>query len=117
MTDPAAPPTPGPPGTGLGVIGLVFDFIISPLGLILSIMAKVQSNRAGVKNGVATLGIILGIVFTIGGAIVAVLIGIAVIGQVSECAQLGDGTHVVGNLVYTCTPGRTVVGVANNGSN
>jgi hypothetical protein len=110
MTEPGASPATPTPGAGLGIIGLVFDFIIAPLGLILSIVAKVQSNRAGIKNGIATAGIVLGIIFTIGQAILAVVIIAVSISGFSECDKLGNGSHVVGNTSYYCTPGRVVVG-------
>jgi hypothetical protein len=114
MTEAGAAPAVSTPGASLGVIGLVFDFVFAPLGLTFSILGKVQSNRAGVKNGIATVGIVLGIVFTIGGVFLAVVLGSLVIGGVGECAKLGNGTHVVGNTTYTCTPGRSVVSTGSN---
>ena len=64
-------PTPAPaaaapaaaPGKTLGIVGLVFAFLFPLLGLILSIVAKVQSRGAGIKNTPATVGIILSIIF------------------------------------------------------
>jgi hypothetical protein len=110
MTESGASSAAPTPGVGLGIIGLVVDFLLAPLGLILSIVAKVQSNRAGVKNGIATAGIVLGIVFTIGQAILAIVIIAVTIRGFSACDRLGNGSHVVGNSTYYCTPGRVVVG-------
>ena len=120
MTDPTLPPyqpsyqpaSQSEAGKGLGIAGFIVDFVAAPVGLILSIVAKVQSNRAGVKNGLATAGIILGVVFTIGGIVGIVAFGFAIGGAAAECAKLGNGTHVVGNSTYTCTP--TSVNVSTN---
>jgi hypothetical protein len=114
MTDPVQPVQPvvpvqpvavvnGPrPGFGLGVAGLIIDFFIPILGLILSIVGKVQSSRAGVKNGPATVGIVLGIIFTIG-AIIGIVVAVTALGGVAaECATLGAGHHVVNGVTYTC---------------
>ena len=90
------------PGRGLGIAGLIIDFFVAPLGLILSIVAKVQSSRAGVKNGPATVGIVLGIIFTIGYVIAAIAIGAGIGALASECANLGSGTHTVNGMTYTC---------------
>jgi hypothetical protein len=121
MTDPTVPPyqaTPLPPyeaatpseaGKGLGIAGFIVDFFVAPVGLILSIVAKVQSSRAGVKNGLATAGIILGVIFTIGGVIGIVAFGVAIGGAAAECAKLGNGTHIVGNSTYRCEPGSVNV--------
>ena len=113
MTEPVAAPFPSDAGTGLGIAGFIVDFFVAPLGLILSIVAKVQSNRAGVKNGLATAGIILGIVFTIVGVIVVVLFAVVLGRAASECAKLGDGTHVIGNSTYTCGNGSFNVSTVN----
>jgi hypothetical protein len=83
VTDPAVPPPVAPtpayaaapaviPGRTLGIVGLIVTFFFSLLGLILCIVAKVQSNNAGVKNTPATVGIVLGIVFLVGGIIAIV---------------------------------------------
>jgi hypothetical protein len=113
MTDPVVPPAPAPTpsaaGKGLGIAGFIVDFFVAPVGLILSIVAKVQSSRAGVKNGLATAGIVLGAIFTIGGVIGIVAFGAAIGGVAAECAKLGNGTHVVGNSTYKCAPGSANV--------
>ena len=53
------------PGKTLGIVALIVSFFFSVLGIILGIVAKVQSNRAGVKNTPATVAIVLGIIFFI----------------------------------------------------
>ena len=110
MTDPTPAPaaqpvvvTDGPvPGRGLGIAGLIIDFFIPVLGLILSIVAKVQSGRAGVRNTPATVGIVLGIIFTIGAIIAAIVLAGTIGALASECANLGAGVHHVNGVTYTC---------------
>jgi len=69
MTDPAArpaaPAAAPAPGKGLTIAGIVFAFIIPLLGLILSIVALVQSRNAGQKNGAAIAGIVISIAWPI----------------------------------------------------
>jgi hypothetical protein len=112
MTDPTPAPAPAAqpvvvtnapvPGRGLGIAGLIIDFFIPILGLILSIVAKVQSSRVGAKNTVATVGIVLGIIFTVG-YIIGIIVLAGTLGAVaSECANLGSGVHHVNGVTYTC---------------
>ena len=110
MTDPAVPPpapqyaaAPVVPGRGLGIAGLIFAFVFAPLGLILSIVAKVQSNKAGAKNGLATAGIIISIIAIVFYVILFIILGVTAAALVSQCAQLGSGVHDTGNgVVVTC---------------
>jgi succinate dehydrogenase/fumarate reductase cytochrome b subunit len=82
------------PGKTLGIVGLILAIFFSLIGLIVSIVARSQSKKAGFKNTPATIGIIIGIVlfviqvFIVVGLIVA---GISVFN--SECRSLGSGTH------------------------
>jgi hypothetical protein len=106
-TPPAAPPVGPPvatsnPGSGLAIAGIVLDFIFAPLGLILSIVAKVQSNKAGVHNTAATVGVVLGIIFSVISVIAGIAIGVGIGSLAGECAQLGAGVHHVGAATYTC---------------
>ena len=108
MTDPAAPAPAAPapasaPGKTLGIVGLVFAFVFALLGLILSIAAKVQSNRAGVKNTPATAGIVVSIIVLVGYVIIGIALAGVLGGVVAECANLGPGVHVVGGVTYTCS--------------
>jgi hypothetical protein len=94
------------PGRTLGIVGFVLSFVgfIDVAGLIICIVAMVKSRRAGQKNGFALAGIIISIVgILFCGGIIA-LIAPPLIHASQECARLGDGTHVMGNSTYTCTP-------------
>jgi hypothetical protein len=100
----AAPPPqygePAPaavPGKTLGIVAFVVSFFASLIGLILGIVALVQSRKAGHKNGWAVAAIILGAVFFVITIIVVItLIGLAVSGaaQIAEfCEMYGPGSH------------------------
>jgi len=102
---PAAPYSPQPvnPGQTLGVVGLVLDFIVLPVGLILSIVALSKSKKAGMTNGVAVAGIVVGAIF-----MVFAIIGIAfaVVGATAlaqQCQELGPGVHYVNGVTVTCS--------------
>jgi hypothetical protein len=111
MTDPTPAPAAQPvvvtnapvPGRSLGIAGLIIDFFIPILGLILSIVAKVQSGRANVRNTPATVGIVLGIIFTIGYVILIIVLAVGAGALASECATLGSGVHHVNGVTYTCS--------------
>ncbi len=94
------------PGRVLGIVGLILAFLAPVIGLILSIVALVQSKKAGVRNGLALAGVIVGAAFT--AAILAVIL-IATItfgGRVGTaldlCAQNGPGTYTQDGTTITC---------------
>lgn len=113
---PAAPeqqayqPAPAPgafPGKGLGIAGLVLAFLMPLIGLILSLVAKSQSKKAGVKNTPATVGVIVSIVLLVI-EVIALIVVIAILASVSSqiaeaCAILGPGVHTVEGFTYTCS--------------
>jgi len=99
MTTPAPAPMAAPVSDGktLGIVGLVLAFLFSLAGLIVSIIARGQSKRAGVPNGPATAGIIIsiiGIILTVIWIVVAIL-GFAALA--SACAGLGPGVYTLDN--------------------
>ncbi|MGG7452546.1 DUF4190 domain-containing protein [Plantibacter auratus] len=99
----AAPSGDATAGKTLGIVGLILAFLAPPIGLILSIVALVQSKNAGVKNTLAKVGLILSIVFIVL-AIIATIAGIA-IGAAAfneACASLGSGVHTDGTTTITC---------------
>lgn len=104
---PAAPGTaPVVPGKGLGIAGLVLAIVLPLIGLIVSIIAKAKSKKAGVKNTPATAGIIVGAILTAVGIIVAIIIvavSASLVGGVVEmCGELGPGVWEVDGVTYTC---------------
>lgn len=104
-------PAPTNPHKTLSIVGFIlsFFFLLNFAGLVVSIVAMVKSRRAGFGNGFALAGIIiggLGVLLTL--AVLAMAIP-ALIDGASTCAELGNGTHVIGDRVYTCTPGSFYV--------
>ncbi len=89
------------PGKSLGIAGFVLSILgpLSLIGLILSIIAFVQSKKAGMKNGFALAGIIIGTVITVG-LIALFVVGITTV--VQTCAELGSGVHERNGITYTC---------------
>lgn len=110
MTTPAPAPTPAAPaasdGKTLGIVGLILAIFIPIVGLIVSIVARGQSKRAGVSNGAATAGIVISILILVIGIIVAIVVGVsgaALFGNLAQiCAEYGTGEWVVNGVTYTC---------------
>lgn len=97
MTTPAPAAAPAAvPGKTLGIVGLILAFIgpLSLLGLILSIVAKVQSKRAGVKNTPATVGIVIGIIVIVLTIVLYVTVFATLL---SACNGLEPGVYDTGN--------------------
>lgn len=98
------PPVAAPvvPGKTLGIVALIVAFFFSLLGLILGLVARSQSKRAGVKNTPATIAIVLSIIFMVLGIIGGIVWASAIGSLFNACAQLGPGVHEVGGVTYTC---------------
>ncbi len=95
------------PGRTLGIVGFILAILIAPVGLVISIIAFVQSRKAKTGNGFALAGIIIGAVFTVLGAIlIAVIASFAadLAGQIIEaCQGLPSGSPVtVQGQTTTC---------------
>lgn len=104
MTTPAPAPAPAPVSDGktLGIVGLVLAFLFSLAGLIVSLIARSQSKKAGVPNGPATAGVIIsiiGLVITIIWVVVAIAAAATLLGT---CADLGPGVHELDGVTVTC---------------
>lgn len=86
------------PGKTLGIVGLICAIIwpISIVGLIISIIAMVKSRKAGMGNGFALAGIIIGAIGVITGIIAIVgLIALIPFSQevVEFCQTAGPGVQ------------------------
>ncbi|AYF97774.1 DUF4190 domain-containing protein [Protaetiibacter intestinalis] len=113
MTDPNVPAAPAPqpaaaapgsyPGKGLGIAGLILSIFVAIVGLILSIVALRQSKKAGYGNVPAVVGIIIGILGSIGWIIFWIVIIGTAVALASQCAELGPGVHEVGGVTITCS--------------
>lgn len=86
------------PGRVLGIVGFILAIFIAPVGLIISIIAFVKSRKAGMGNGLALAGIIIGALFTILGVLGAIALG-AFVNEFAQqflnaCEGLPSGTSV-----------------------
>ena len=91
-------------GKTLGVVGLILSFFSGPIGLIVSAVARSQSKKAGIKNTPATVGIVIGLLSTIG-IIIAIVAGVIAGGALAaQCGDLGPGEHELDNgVTITCS--------------
>lgn len=89
---------PGPSGYGpapqktntMAILGLIFAFVFSPLGILFSAMglSQIKKRREG-GRGLALAGLILSIVFTLL-AVVAVVFVFAAVQQAAESGALAE---------------------------
>ncbi len=101
-----APASASVPGRTLGIVAFVLSFFAQPVGLILGIVAMVQSRQAGVKNGWALAAIILSSVLMVIGIIVAIIVFAFVIPAATDeflqlCRQYGSGIHEINGVTVT----------------
>jgi hypothetical protein len=96
----AAGPTTDPAKV-LGIVGLVFAFVFSGLGLMLCVIAVIRSKRAGFTNVPAIVGIVVGTL----SVIIAIVVGPTFSAMIADCLEPGSGA-VLGDLTTTCPVGR-----------
>lgn len=71
---PAAAP-PEPPLNTMAVVSVVAAFVVSPVAIVLGVLARKQIDRSGERGkGLATLGTVLGAVFTVIGVITTIAV-------------------------------------------
>lgn len=90
------------PFSTMSIIGFVLAFMIPLAGIVVSIIALVQSRKTGDRKGFAVAGVIVsvfGLLFII--ACLAVLLPFA-FHLIGTCAELGQGVHQIGAATYTC---------------
>ena len=75
-------------------MGLIVTFFAAIIGLILSAVALSQSKKAGFKNTPAKVGLILGIIFSVGWIVFWIIWGVAFAAIVANCPQDAYGTYV-----------------------
>jgi len=92
-------PPPVDPGRTLGIVGLIFSFLMPLIGLILSIVARSSSKRVGINNTMAKAGIWISSILLAIGVIVAV---VAITWVIRTCNDLGPGTHFINGVRITC---------------
>jgi hypothetical protein len=69
---------PAPQRTNvMAILAIVFAFVFSPLGIVFGIIGRNQTKRTGEGGrGLATVGLVLSIIFIVIGIVTAVAIGI-----------------------------------------
>ncbi|MET0298096.1 MAG: DUF4190 domain-containing protein [Microbacterium sp.] len=108
-----APAQPTVPGKTLGIVALVLAIVpigLQLVGLILGIVALVQSKKAGQKNGFALAAIIVSAVLLVVGVIIAIILfavfataGGDLANQIQACIDNGGtGTVEFQGVTMTC---------------
>lgn len=99
LAQPATPPAGDNPGKTLGIVSIVLDFIgFALIGLILGIISRKKSKQAGQSATLGTVGMALGIVFTIIGLGFFLLIILTAIPNLQEKArqqQLQSSSYLI----------------------
>lgn len=100
------------PGKTLAIIAIILPFVgVGLVGLILGIVANSKSKKAGYKNTLAVVAIVIGILSVIGGIIATIVIivtlanagdSISLISQIIDACQGGSDTVTVGGQEYSC---------------
>lgn len=108
LPPPSAPESYGQPakdpGKIMGILSIIFPFIFLGLvGLILGIIGRVQSKKAGFKNTPALIGIILSIIAIIGTVIMIIFGIVSAQALLQTCADLGPGVQEQGGVQFTCS--------------
>ncbi|OAH49911.1 DUF4190 domain-containing protein [Microbacterium oleivorans] len=107
----AAPSGGSTPGRTMAIVALILAIIpgTQVIGLILGIVALVQSRKAGAKNGLAIAAIIVSVVLLIIGIIViialvsfAASVGGDLMTQVNACLEDPTGSVTYQGMTYTC---------------
>ncbi len=83
---PYGPPPPAIPGTNvMAILALVFAFVFAPLGIVFGVIARRQIDRSGESGrGLATAGLVLGIVFTAISVLAMIMMVVVVGAAVNE---------------------------------
>lgn len=97
-----APVSAENPGKTMGIVGLILSFLMPLVGLIISIIALRKSKKAGMSNGLAVAGIVLGAIGIVFQLIMFSIFGVAILAVLQKCAELGPGTHYVDGTTFTC---------------
>ncbi|MFE1665984.1 DUF4190 domain-containing protein [Microbacterium sp. P02] len=87
------------PGKTLGIVALIVAFFFNLIGLILGIVALVQSRKAGVRNLPAVWAIIIGALSIVIGLIVVFAFVIPAVTFGVEAAQACQAANFAGTVV------------------
>lgn len=98
----SAAATPPPNPRSLAVLGLILSCLAGPVGVAVSVVAQLRARRAGEKDTVAVVGIIVGLATTAAFIAGAVYFQAVFAGQTGVCADLGPGVHEGAFGSFTC---------------
>lgn len=95
---PGGAPSAGPAGTNtMAVLAIVFAFLVAPVGIVFGAIGRSQTRRTGQHGkGLATAGLVLGIVFTLIG-VGAIAIGVVAAKSVTPSVAQGDVESQIGD--------------------
>lgn len=102
------PPTPGAPvpGKTLGIVALIVAFFAQLIGLILGIVALVQSRKAGVRNLPAVWAIIVSSVLMVIGIIVGIILIVSFVSVFDQamryCLENPNGSYQINGVTQSC---------------
>ncbi|WDG19128.1 DUF4190 domain-containing protein [Microbacterium sp. Clip185] len=113
---PAAGPVPGQPAPGapvpgktLGIVALILAFVAQLFGLILGIVALVQSRKAGVRNLPALWAIIVSSVLMVIGIIVGIIVIVSFVSLIDQatqyCLENPGGSYQINGVTQSCPAG------------
>lgn len=84
------PPPPPQRTNTMAILALIFAFLVAPLGIVFGFVARGQIRRTGEGGrGLATAGLVLGIVFTVIG-IAAVVLAVLVVAALPKTLRTAD---------------------------
>ncbi len=96
---PAPTPSPTNPNRILSIVGLIAAVFFSAVGLIISIIALVKSKKAGIRDGIALAGVIVGSVTTALALASIITLGALLAGPagqvVTKCIERSSTTNIV----------------------
>lgn len=94
------------PGKTLAIVGLILPFVgLSLVGLILGIVAKIKSSKAGYSNGLALAAIIVSAVFLVVSIIVSIFLinGAITLAQAVEACANGAESVTINGETISCS--------------
>lgn len=100
---PVPPTSPAPqtatnqenPGQTLGIVSIVLSFVgLSLIGLILAVISRKKSKAAGASTTLGTVGLVLGIVFTVIGFFYFAAVLLATVANIQDRAQSSSETSI-----------------------
>lgn len=106
-------PQPGPQKTNtMAILGLVFAFVFSPLGVVFSAIGlkQVKERREG-GRGLALAGLILSIAFILIGILIAVLAATVFAAAVDKAAEAQDAVSASDSPADSGAPAEDTDGV------